>query len=105
MQGCLERNPRPAERLFTPGELLGPSGAPRTSASSAARFAAEEAEATCLSAPGGLRRHDAEVRTGTGGRPCLDVRGTAAAAEFGITSWQVLLTHDADVAPAVAVAS
>ncbi|MFJ3904244.1 holo-ACP synthase [Streptomyces sp. NPDC090025] len=104
---ALERNPGLAERLFTPDELRGPSGARRATASLAARFAAKEAVAKCLGAPGGLRWHDVEVRTAPGGRPVLRVRGTAAAlaAGLGITSWQLSLTHDADVASAVVVAS
>jgi holo-[acyl-carrier protein] synthase len=72
----------------------------------AARFAAKEAVAKVLGAPKGLRWHDAEIRTGPGGRPVLRVRGTvaAAAARRGITAWHVSLTHDADVASAVVIA-
>ncbi|WP_418961368.1 holo-ACP synthase [Streptomyces tritici] len=104
---ALERNPGLAERLFTPAELVGPSGARRGTASLAARFAAKEAVAKCLGAPGGLRWHDVEVRTGPGGRPALHVRGSvaAAAARLGIASWHLSLTHDADVASAVVIAS
>ncbi|MFG2332174.1 holo-ACP synthase [Streptomyces sp. NPDC048604] len=104
---ALERNPGLADRLFTPAELVGPSGARRATASLAARFAAKEAVAKCLGAPGGLRWHDVEVRTGPGGRPALHVRGSVAvvAAQLGIGSWHLSLTHDADVASAVVIAS
>uniref|UniRef100_E2EKM0 Holo-[acyl-carrier-protein] synthase n=1 Tax=Streptomyces sp. SANK 61196 TaxID=764784 RepID=E2EKM0_9ACTN len=104
---ALDRNPGLARRLFTEAELTLPSGAARGTASLAARFAAKEAVAKALGAPGGLRWHDAEIRTVAGGRPTLRVRGTvaAAAARCGIGSWHVSLTHDADVASAVVVAS
>ncbi|MEU6079073.1 holo-ACP synthase [Streptomyces sp. NPDC047108] len=104
---ALERNPGLADRLFTDEERALPSGAPRGTASLAARFAAKEALAKALGAPGGLRWHDSEVRTGPGGRPLLHVRGTvaAAAARHGITSWHLSLTHDADVASAVVIAA
>ncbi|MGP3922393.1 MULTISPECIES: holo-ACP synthase [unclassified Streptomyces] len=104
---ALERNPGLADRLFTGAELALPSGARRGTASLAARFAAKEAVAKALGAPGGLRWHDTEVRTAPGGRPMLHVRGTvaAAAAQRGVTSWHLSLTHDADVASAVVIAA
>ncbi|WOX26739.1 holo-ACP synthase [Streptomyces solicathayae] len=104
---ALERNPGLADRLFTPAELRLPSGARRGAASLAARFAAKEAVAKVLGAPGGLRWHDTEVRTGPGGRPALHVRGSVAteAARHGIKSWHLSLTHDAGVASAVVIAS
>ncbi|WP_233521651.1 holo-ACP synthase [Streptomyces triticagri] len=104
---ALERHPGLADRLFTPEERVLPSGEPRGTASLAARFAAKEALAKALGAPGGLRWRDAEIRTDTGGRPFLRVRGTVAAtaARHGITSWHLSLTHDADLASAVVVAS
>lgn len=104
---ALDRNPGLADRLFTPAELTLPSGARRGPASLAARFAAKEAVAKSLGAPGGLRWHDAEIRTDPSGRPTLRVRGSvsAAAARQGIRSWHLSLTHDADVASAVVIAS
>ncbi|MGX4692078.1 holo-ACP synthase [Streptomyces sp. JNUCC 63] len=104
---ALERNPGLVTRLFTPAELTLPSGARRGPASLAARFAAKEAVAKALGAPGGLRWHDAEIRTDPSGRPVLRVRGSVAAAATGrgITSWHLSLTHDADVASAVVIAS
>ncbi|MFJ9519044.1 holo-ACP synthase [Kitasatospora sp. NPDC101801] len=103
---ALERTPGMADRLFTPGELLLPSGERRGVASLAARFAAKEALAKALGAPAGMRWTDAEVEVGESGRPLLTVRGTVAAraAELGVRSWHVSLSHDAGVASAVVIA-
>ena len=57
----LTRTPGLRDRLFTPDEQLTPSGNPRTGESLAARFAAKEALAKALGAPGDLHWHDAEV--------------------------------------------
>jgi holo-[acyl-carrier protein] synthase len=96
----LQRTPRLAERLFTPAE--------RTLAipSLAARFAAKEAVAKALGAPGGLRWHDAEIVRATDGRPTLRVTGTvaAAAAGLGVCRWHLSLAHDGPVAVATVVA-
>ncbi|WP_344442231.1 holo-ACP synthase [Kitasatospora nipponensis] len=102
----LERTPSMLERLFTPAERLLPSGKPRGAASLAARFAAKEALAKALGAPVGLEWQDAEVRTEPSGRPTLHVRGTVAAraAELGVRSWHLSLSHDAGVATAVVIA-
>ena len=97
---ALERTPTLRDRLFTPTE--------RTMAlnSQAARFAAKEALAKALGAPGDLRWHDAEVTVGEHGRPHLEVRGSVAgsAAQMGVTSWHVSLSHDGGIASAVVVA-
>ena len=71
-----------------------------------ARFAAKEALAKALGAPGDLHWHDAEVTVGEHGRPHLEVRGTVAgrAAQLGVTSWHVSLSHDGGIASAVVVA-
>src|SRR3712207_8417153 len=58
-----------------------PICAVRTGESLAARFAAKEAVAKALGAPGDLRWHDAEVTVGDHGRPRLTVRGTVARSE------------------------
>ncbi|MBA0054126.1 holo-ACP synthase [Streptomyces sp. AJS327] len=103
---ALERTPALAERLFVPAELCRPDGTRRGDASLAARFAAKEAAAKALGAPDGLRWTDAEVRTYDSGRPYLVVRGTVAerAAALGVRSWQLSLSHDADVATAFVIA-
>ena len=102
----LARTPGLRDRLFTPAEQRTPSGAERTGESLAARFAAKEALAKALGAPGDLHWHDAEVTVGDHGRPHLEVRGTVArrAAELGVTSWHVSLSHDGGIASAVVIA-
>jgi holo-[acyl-carrier protein] synthase len=102
----LERTPGLVQRLFLPGELLLPSGERRGVASLAARFAAKEAVAKALGAPGGLHWTDAEVYVEDGGPPRLRVTGTVAARaeELGVRSWHVSLSHDAGVASAVVIA-
>lgn len=103
---ALERTPELAHRLFLERELLLPSGERRGTASLAARFAAKEAIAKALGAPGGLHWTDAEVYVEDSGQPRLRVRGTVAAraAELGVRSWHVSLSHDAGVASAVVIA-
>ena len=96
----LERTPRLAQRLFTEAEQSLPP------ASLAARFAAKEALAKALGAPGDLHWHDAEVTVGAHGRPHLEVRGSVAgrAAQLGVSSWHVSLSHDGGIASALVVA-
>ena len=95
----LGRTPDLRERLFTPGENgLGIS-------SLAARFAAKEAIAKALGAPGNLHWHDAEVISEESGRPVMTMRGTvlARANDLGVTSCHLSLSHDAGIASAVVV--
>lgn len=103
---ALERTPGLAHRLFLDQELHLPNGERRGIASLAARFAAKEAVAKALGAPAGMHWTDAEVYVEDSGRPRLRVTGTAAAraAELGVRSWHVSLSHDAGVASAVVVA-
>jgi holo-[acyl-carrier protein] synthase len=102
----LNRTPAMADRLFTAEELTLPSGQRRGIASLAARFAAKEAVAKALGAPGDLEWTDAIVRTESSGRPVLTVRGTVAACaeRLGVKSWHLSLSHDAGVASAVVIA-
>ena len=95
----MARTPGLRERLFTPAE------ATRPLASLAARFAAKEALAKALGAPGGLAWHDAEVVSEESGRPRLELRGTvrARADELGAVHVHVSLSHDAGIASAVVV--
>jgi len=97
---ALRLTPGLVERLFTSAE------ASRPLASLAARFAAKEALAKALGAPGDLHWHDAEVMVGEHGRPHLQVSGTVAgrAAQLGVTSWHISLSHDGGIASAVVVA-
>ena len=102
----LTRTPGLRDRLFTAEEQRTPSGTARTGESLAARFAAKEAVAKALGAPGALRWHDAEVTVGEHGRPHLEIRGSVAgrAAQLGITTWHLSLSHDGGIASAVVVA-
>jgi holo-[acyl-carrier protein] synthase len=95
----LERTPALRERLFTPHERGRPL------ASLAARFAAKEALAKALGAPAGLHWEDAEVQTDDSGRPQLALSGTVAAraAELGVHSAHLSMSHDAGIASAVVV--
>ncbi|MER7395880.1 holo-ACP synthase [Streptomyces sp. NPDC000151] len=103
---ALERTPQMLDRLFVDSERYLPGGEPRGVASLAARFAAKEALAKALGAPRGLHWTDAEVYVEESGQPRLRVWGTvaAAAAERGVRSWHVSLSHDAGVASAVVIA-
>ncbi|KRV46821.1 ACP synthase [Wenjunlia vitaminophila] len=103
---ALQRTPQLAERLFTEPERFGRDGTPRGTASLAARFAAKEAVAKALGAPGGLSWTDATVTSDPDGRPRLVVTGTVAAraAALGVRHWHVSLSHDAGIATAVVIA-
>jgi len=96
---ALSRTPGLAERLFTPAERERPL------ASLAARFAAKEALAKALGAPGRMHWHDAEVVSEASGRPILELRGTvlSRANDLGAASVHLSLSHDAGIASAVVV--
>ncbi|MDQ3424522.1 MAG: holo-ACP synthase [Actinomycetota bacterium] len=98
-EATLQRTPALRTRLFTALERERPA------ASLAARFAAKEALAKALGAPAGLHWVDAEVRTDESGRPSLALTGSVAdrAAELGVGSVHVSLSHDAGIASAVVV--
>jgi holo-[acyl-carrier protein] synthase len=95
----LARTPGLRERLFTTAEAALPE------ASLAARFAAKEALAKALGAPGDLAWHDAEVVAEPSGRPRLVLTGSvaAAASRAGVAVTHLSLSHDAGVAFAVVV--
>jgi holo-[acyl-carrier protein] synthase len=103
---ALRRTPSLAGRLFTPAERVLPDGEPRRAESLAARFAAKEALAKALGAPGGMAWTDAEIHTDDDGRPYLEVTGTVAARadQLGVQHWHVSLSHDGGIASAVVVA-
>ena len=101
LERALARTPTLAGRLFTDTERE------RSRVESlAARFAAKEAVAKALGAPGGLCWRDAEVVTDDSGRPRLRLHGGVAeeAEAQGISTWHLSLSHDAGVATAVVVA-
>ena len=95
----VRRRPGLVERLFTPAE------AERPVASQAARFAAKEALAKALGAPAGMAWQDAEVVTDDQGRPAFKITGTVAAraAEMGVGTIHLSLSHDAGIASAVVI--
>jgi len=98
---ALARTPTLAGRLFTDTERQ----LARVE-SLAARFAAKEAVAKALGAPGGLRWQDAEVVTDDTGRPRLRLHGGVAeeAEAQGISTWHLSLSHDGGIASAMVVA-
>ena len=96
LEQALERTPTLRARLFTPAEAdLAPE-------SLAARFAAKEALAKALGAPGGLSWQDAEVVTGEGGRPAFSLTGGVAEQAAGLQV-HLSLSHDGGVALAFVV--
>ena len=99
LEKAFERTPRLRDRLFTPAE------ATLSTESLAARFAAKEALAKALGAPGGLSWHDAEVVADEVGRPRFELRGAIAdlAAQLGVDRVHLSLSHDAGVAVAFIV--
>lgn len=96
----LERTPALMDRLFTKDEQ-----ATERLESLAARFAAKEAVAKVLGAPG-LPWVEAEVVRDGSGRPGLVLHGEVleASRRMGITRWHLSLSHDAGVATAFVVA-
>jgi holo-[acyl-carrier protein] synthase len=96
----LERTPGLRERLFTEAER------DAKLESLAGTFAAKEAVAKALGAPGGLEWHDVEVRHDNDGRPYLAIGGTVAQAALDrrIDRWHLSISHDAGVAVAMVVA-
>lgn len=96
----LERTPNLRTRLFTDAER------DAKVESLAGTFAAKEALAKALGAPGGLEWHDVEVRHDDSGRPYLAISGTVAQAALDkrIDRWHVSISHDAGLAVAMVVA-
>jgi holo-[acyl-carrier protein] synthase len=104
LERALERTPRLAERLFTPGEREYAASRGRPGQHLAARFCAKEAVAKALGLDG-WNFHDVEV-LGGGGPPQVRLHGKVAARarELGV-ELQVSLTHTRRDAGAVAIAT
>ncbi len=94
----LGRTPALRERLFAPAETLLPP------ASLAARFAAKEALAKALGAPG-LAWTDAEVVSDPSGRPSFYLAGGVLeeTKSRGVTAVHLSLSNDAGIATAFVV--
>lgn len=96
---ALTRNPGLAARLLTPDEQT------LSMESRAARFAAKEALAKALGAPGGLRWRDCEVVRDEHGKPSFVLRGTveALAERLGVAKVHLSIAHDGGYATAMVV--
>jgi len=95
-EAAIDRSPRLVDRLFTPREAALPVH------SLAARFAAKEALAKALGAPGGLGWHDVEIVSPP---PRFEMRGTLteAMAELGAEHSHLSMSHDGGFAMAFVV--
>jgi holo-[acyl-carrier protein] synthase len=105
LQSAIERHgARFLERIFTSNEL---AEAGESLASLAARFAAKEAVAKALgSGIGPVRWKEIEILRAPNGQPKLHLHGAATqlAAERGLGTWSLSLSHSQDFAIAIAVA-
>jgi holo-[acyl-carrier protein] synthase len=107
MRTALARTPTLEARLFTEGERAYARAANDPSERFAARFAAKEAAMKALGVGlGAIDWHDVEVVRSESGAPVLVVSGRALelAADLGISTWRVSLTHTATMAEAVVIA-
>ena len=104
----LARTPSMRERLFTAVELAYVEPKVDPVPSLAARFAAREAVMKALGLGlGAFGFHDVWVEVEASGAPRLLVTGRAAelAADRGVHSWYVSLTHDGPVAVSMVAAT
>jgi holo-[acyl-carrier protein] synthase len=101
LERALERHPRLAERVFTPGERAYAAARARPGRHLAARFAAKEAVVKALGLAGGFGLREIEVLAGE--PPTVRLSGGAAKAGEGLDV-QISLTHSRDHAAAMAVA-
>jgi len=100
LERALERHPRLAGRVFTPGELAYARERRRPGRHLAARFAAKEAAVKAL----GLRRFGLrEIEVLAGEPPSLRLHGRAAERARDL-ELSVSLTHSREMAAAVVVA-
>jgi len=99
VERALERRPRLAERLFTPGELDYARSRARPGRHLAARFAAKEAVIKALGQ--GLPPREIEIEAGEPPQILLHGRAAEVAGEASIS---VSLTHSRESAAAVAIA-
>jgi len=100
LERALERHPRLAERVFTPGERAYAAARARPGRHLAARFAAKEAVVKALGLSGGFGLREIEVIAGE--PPTVRLSGRAATAAAG-ERVEVSLTHSREFAAAVAI--
>jgi holo-[acyl-carrier protein] synthase len=100
IERALERRPRLAERLFTPGEIAYAAGHARPGRHLAARFAAKEAVIKAL----GTAIAPREIEVETGEPPRIKLHGRAADLA-GDREISISLTHSRETAAAVALAA
>lgn len=103
IERALDRRPRLAERLFTEGELGYAAAKRRPARHLAARFAAKEAVVKALALGPGTAIRDIEVVAGRPPSVRLHGQVAALARERGV-SVRVSLSHERDLATAIAVA-
>ncbi len=99
MSDALARTPNLKERLFHPNEFS------LSNESLAARFAAKEALAKALGDPKLLRWSEIEIVKDSLGKPSIELHGDSKSrvASLGITSIQLSLSHEQDLASAFVV--
>jgi len=100
LERALERHPRLAERVFTPGERAYAAARARPARHLAARFAAKEAVVKALGLSGGFGLREIEILAGE--PPTVRLSGRAADAASG-ERIDVSLTHSREFAAAVAI--
>lgn len=98
LEEALLRSPGLVHKVFTPSE------ARRRIASLAGRWAAKEALAKALGAPG-MRWLDAEVCSAESGQPSFRVSGTVAdrCRELGVVRIHLSISHDGGIATAFVI--
>jgi holo-[acyl-carrier protein] synthase len=104
---ALERRATLAERLFTDGEREYGFGHRDPAESLAARFAAKEAVMKALGVGlGDFEFRDVEVQRDASGEPSLALTGKARAiaADRGVVTWMLSLSHTDTTALAVVIA-
>lgn len=108
MRAALERTPSIVGRVFTDGEAADAERGGDRAERFAARFAAKEAVLKALgSGLGAVPLHCIEVLRAESGAPSIRLLGEASglAAERGVGTLHVSLTHTATTAAAVVVAT
>jgi holo-[acyl-carrier protein] synthase len=107
MRAALARTPGIRDRIFTAAEQAYCDRRRQPAERYAARFAAKEAVLKAMGVGiGACRLRDIEVVRAESGEPCVELHATAAglAADRGVRTWRVSMSHDGGVAFAVAVA-